>query len=772
MSNPVESTSPTLAVQRIGDRYLVLGLVGTGGMGTVYRAHDVELGEVVALKFLRKELTASPEMLDRFRQEVRLARRVTHRNVARTFDIGEHDGQKFLSMEYVDGESLSRLLAREGALPPARAAEIAVALCEALAAAHAAGVVHRDLKPDNVLIEASGRVVVTDFGVARAAFDAPSGLTQGPLGTPAYMAPEQVEGVADVDGRADLYALGAVLYEMLTGSPAWSGGSPFVLAVRRLTDPPPDPRTVASFVPDALADIVKRLLARRREDRYTTASEAAAALNAARDVLPTTVAAPTTTAVRAQRVAPSPGERTVAVLPFRNLGAPEDDELADALTDDLVDALSVTRGLRVRPRRLVARRAVDDDLQALGRALDVEVVVEGTLRRSGEAVRIVARVQSCAEGLQLWAGRFHRPARDLLAINDEVAGEVAQALTGDREGPSRKAPTDSMAVDLYLRARRALARGWSGLGDLEAAVTLFEQGLDRAPENPSLLAGLAMALARRLNVPSELPPEPPDRARALAEKAVALAPEQPEPWLALGTLHHITSAWPLAVTALRQALHRAPGLIEAHKLLATIQLEVGQADEALFRLETVLTLDPTLAEVRTDLARGNALLGRWERADRFLDIASEDAGVSLGRDLARARLALWRRGEAPDVEWPSDGRPAAVLGRTLETAMRTGNLPAPGMQLLDAGIARSVPGSRLRPLLLQVRAELRAWAGDREAALDSIEQAVASGLYDVLWLDRCPLFDAVRRHPRFAIACDAVAQRAGEVVAALTAPLG
>jgi serine/threonine-protein kinase len=218
--------------QVLAGRYELLGLVGTGGMGSVYRARDRELDEIVALKMLRRELVDAPGMLARFRQEVKLARKVTHRNVARTFDIGEHAGDKFLTMELVEGESLANLLHREKKLELARVIELVEAICSALSAAHAAEVVHRDLKPDNVLLAKDGRVVVTDFGIARAVTSDAQPTIGAPIGTPAYMAPEQLEGSHPIDARADLYALGAMTYELLTGQQPWTGDSAYAVAAR------------------------------------------------------------------------------------------------------------------------------------------------------------------------------------------------------------------------------------------------------------------------------------------------------------------------------------------------------------------------------------------------------------------------------------------------------------------------------------------------------------------------------------------------------------
>src|SRR4051812_34755973 len=258
--------------QLLAGRYEILGLVGVGGMGSVYRVRDLELEEVVALKVLRRDLNLTPDLLDGFKLEVKLARRVTHRNVARVFDIGEHEGERFLTMELIDGEPLSAALAKGGPLPILRGMEIAAGVAAGLAGAHAVGVVHRDLKPDNVLLATDGRVVVTDFGIARALADAGGAVKAGDLvGTPAYMSPEQVEGLADIDGRADIYALGTLLYELVTGTRTWPGDSAYSVASARLVSPPPDPRAKRPSLPIPHAEFILRCMARRREDRYASA---------------------------------------------------------------------------------------------------------------------------------------------------------------------------------------------------------------------------------------------------------------------------------------------------------------------------------------------------------------------------------------------------------------------------------------------------------------------------------------------------------------------
>jgi serine/threonine-protein kinase len=277
----VLSDAPTLAstspggVERLeagqlfAGRYFLLREVGRGGMGAVYQARDELLGEVVGLKVLEAGSAWGSVAWERFRREARLARRIAHRHVARVYDLGRHQGHAFLTMEYVDGEDLRARLARQRPLSAETAARVALAVCEGLAAAHAAGVVHRDLKPANVLLEHGGRVVVTDFGIARAMEDEGEGALTNPrtlVGTPLYMAPEQMME-EPVDARTDVYALGLLLWEMLVGEPAFQGCTTLGAAFKRLRRPPPDPRMREASVPDALAELVLACLSLKPHER-------------------------------------------------------------------------------------------------------------------------------------------------------------------------------------------------------------------------------------------------------------------------------------------------------------------------------------------------------------------------------------------------------------------------------------------------------------------------------------------------------------------------
>jgi len=756
----------------LGGRYELLRLIGAGGMGNVYLARDRELDEEVALKTLRREIADKPGIIERFRREVRLSRRVTHPNVARVFDIGEHGGDKFLTMEYVEGESLADVLAREGALAIGRAVEIIRAVCAGLGAAHKAGVIHRDLKPDNVLIAKDGRVVLTDFGIARAleALDGQGdgGNTVGvTLGTPAYMAPEQVQGRDDIDARADIYALGAMLYEMCTGERAWRGDGAFAVAAAKLMADPPDPRSRRPDLPAAFARLILRCMARERGDRFASAE--AVADEVATLTQPAAPAAAQPAPPESPRAGPErcqppaavtgPGEKIVAVLPFRNQGPAGDEFLADELTDDLIDTLSMTQGLKVRPRGVVARwKSADQDPREIGRELGVQVVVDGSVRRRAGSVRISARLISVADGFQLWARRLDRPEQEVLRMSDEVAQAIAEALTVEGSAaPAREAPTDPVAVELFLRARHEYRKFWPP--SQRIAIALYEQALARAPGDPMITAGLALSRCRLWFFSGE------GGALAVeaAERAAKAAPDLPEARLALASVRFQHGEAVTTVKELKQALARNPSLAEAQALLGSILLEAGEIAEGNRWVEASLALDPLTPMGRPTLARSYALTGRWSDAYALLGqnrAADDHWGV-------RTRLALWR-GDADDAEQIAQELERREANRGFVASvlyvMKHEKLPE------TPEFVRNSQGSgvalRRNAFAAQLTVEMACYVKDIDRAFNALEASVGFGLIDLFWLERCPPLALLREDPRYAPLHAAVRRRAEAILQA------
>jgi eukaryotic-like serine/threonine-protein kinase len=750
-------------------RYEILGLLGSGGMGNVYRARDRELDEIIALKTLREGTIATPRLLERFRREVKLARRVTHPNVARTFDIGEHGSEKFLTMEYVDGEALSALLAREGPLLGAQAAALGREICAGLEAAHAAGVVHRDLKPENVLLEKGGRVVITDFGIACAHED-PSGIAKtlgGSVGTPAYMSPEQVEGAADVDARADLYALGVMLFEMLTGQMPWRGESPYAVASARLYAPPPDPRRLEPTISEAMAGLVMHCMAQRRQERPASAALIARELERHAPTLDLG-APPSSRAWRPPEPAGDTerGDKTVAVLPLRNGGPAEDEYVADGLTEDLIDTLSMTPGLKVRPYASVLGQREGDPRES-GRRLGVQVVVDGSVRRVGESLRIAARLISVADGFQLWAKRFDRPRADALVVSDEAAQAIAEALTVEARGPERAAPSDASAVDLYLKAKSELRKIWRA--PTKRAVDLLAEAHQRAPNDPMLLSAYALSRARLWYYDGGL--EEGRAVRDLTDRALAKAPDRGESWLAVASARVVEQDLVAAVRLLKQALIRAPQLAEAHELLGEVLMEIGDLDASAARFRSALALDPAV-RCRYHLSRLAALRGNWDEAFAVADVGSDDEHARTLRAASRARVALWSpnpEAALRSIEIPSDVEDPLPLGYALmvKSLIEARRVLPEQREFIQGHFVKADQAPRFVILKRELAAEAFAFTGDDESALAQLDAALGAGLSDVSWLRLCPLFRRLRERPEMAELIRVAEERAERVRAAL-----
>ncbi|MEA2749658.1 MAG: eukaryotic-like serine/threonine-protein kinase [Myxococcales bacterium] len=783
----------------VGNRYEILGMLGSGGMGTVYRARDRELDEIVALKVLKAELAATSGMLERFRREVKLARRVTHKNVARTFDIGEHEGDRFLTMELIEGEMLGSHLARRGRVSLRNVIRIGIDVCAGLAAAHAAGVLHRDLKPENVILARDGRAVITDFGIARALAQADLARTAaGMVGTPAYMAPEQVEGSADLDGRADLYALGTMLFELLTGELAWPGDSVIAIAAARLLRPPPDARTFLPELPDDAAELVLKLMARARDDRFASAEEAGAALAAlpandlpsARSLPPrsadtgratgagaggVTAGTPTTGTVVMGAGAPHTNRKTVAVLPLVNLGVEDDAYLAQTVTEDLVDLLSMVRDLRVRPRGETAAFATANrDVREVGRSLGVDVVVDGSLRRHGDSVRVTVRLVTVEDGFQLWAQRFDRPAAQVLTVADDAAAAVANALATQlaTSGAARPVVGDAAAQDLYLRGRYLVQSGWFDVS--REGARLLGEAHRRAPDDPRIAGTYALAIARVLSGDPNDSAGVPDP-RELAEKALAIDPQQVQARVALGFVHLNNAESVTAATLLKRALALAPNAVEALDVVGRVLLEVGRSELGIATLRRALAIDSTLAQARQSIGRGYALLGDYDSAFEALGTFPTNMSDVAPYVLIRGRIAMWRNDRVGAQQLAEElGRSAAAsIGKFRMHALLKVTITRQLTDEINREVDAALPiDSRLKPRRVsfhaQIRTELKLGGGRIEEALADLRVADSNGLLDRLWLDRCPLFDLVRDRPEYLAiqkSTTARAERVAEILA-------
>ena len=768
-SLPTLTGATTDVAEVVASRYQILRWLGGGGMGRVYEVKDTELGERVALKVLRAGL--SEEAIERFRREVRLTRRIQHRNVARMFDIGEHNGDKFLTMELVEGASLTRELG--GPLPWARLQSLALQICAGLDAAHRAGVIHRDLKPDNVLIETgTDRAVITDFGIARSGDDASVTQVGVVIGTPRYMAPEQLAG-ADVDARADLFSLGVMLYELASGKRPWAGDNAISIAVTQATQPMRE--LTAVTVPAAFIAIVKGCLSLDPAARPASAGAIGDAIAACVFTPNEPTRAPRTTRPPPPSPTPSPTQQTIsedtaiAVLPFAC--TPTDAYLADGVVEDLIDVLSATPSLKVRPAGILRSRA-EQDPRALGAELAVDHVVSGSVRRSPTGVRVSARLISVADGFQIWARRVDCSESEVLSVSEQLSRGIAQALS-TRAGASTSA-IDQEAVDYYLRARAELRRFWGE--HAEAATELLEKAAAIAPTSGPILSALAFASVQtwiRIGKPA-------DRTRAEHAVQRALATGYGEAHLAASNLKFNRGDLIGGATDLGTALARVPMSAQAHETVARLLVEIDAVGEGLRHFDMSVGLDAGRSQlIQPDLARIDALRGDWTSADRRVASLVEDPDPPIMQfgSVIEARLAVWR-GDLLRVLTAVARLPSRFRGPTFDligvyqnwVATRAFEL-GPWLAHLHT-LANPEAPHRTQLATFQRMIEASALMQQTEATQEGLRLASQQGLLDVLWLEHCPLFTRFASETWMIDVRHDVRERARTVLAAFRAASG
>jgi eukaryotic-like serine/threonine-protein kinase len=626
MADPIAALA-----SKLRDRYTLERELGRGGMATVFLARDLKHDRPVALKVLHADLAASLGA-ERFLAEIRTAARLQHPHILSVHDSGEANGLLWFTMPYVEGESLRARLARDKQLPLEDALRVVTEVADALEYAHQHGVIHRDIKPENILL-GGGHALVADFGVARALADADgsSRLTESGIvvGTPQYMSPEQAAGDRELGPRTDIYSLGCVLYEMLAGEPPYTGATAQAILAKRLREPVPSVATLRQVpVPVELA--VSRALARTPADRFSSAAQFARALHQitlpgtqtirtvriSRNVLRATalmggllllvggyLAVSRFSTTPADNMNGSPGAgpegiASAAVLPFTDMSATKDQEyFSDGLTEELITSLSQVPGLRVAARTSSFQfKAANADVREVGRKLAVGSVLEGSVRRSGDRLRVSAQLVSAKDGYQLWSESYDRSVADVFAVQEDIARAIVSALrvrlVGGADSTLATHPTtDLVAYDLYLKGRFA----WNQRTEasIPEAAQYFEQATKRDPNFARAYAGLSDANLLLPSYASVSPAIAWPRARAAATRALALDSTLAEAYtsLAYGTMLYEWD-WNRAEELFRRAIEEDSSYATAHHWYADYLAGRGRLDEALHEMRRAAELDP------------------------------------------------------------------------------------------------------------------------------------------------------------------------------------
>jgi len=672
----VDPTTITLGSD-FGPRYRIETLLGQGGMGRVYKAYDKELNRTVAIKVVRQGAMGEADALNRFKQELVLASKISHKNILRIHDLGEVNGMKFITMAYVEGKDLHQIIKENPKLPLERVLKFATQLAGALAAAHAEDVVHRDLKPQNILLDKSDQVYISDFGLAKSFAEGAVGMTQTGafLGTPRYMSPEQVEG-KPTDGRADLYAYGLILYEMVTGDVPFTGDSTLKVMYQRIQEKPKSPKLVNADLPNWLVRIIMRCLERDPADRYQTAYEILADLQGANTASSSGIThSGSSIQIRlpefAERrwvwavagvvllialafaippvrhmilpggngtssvsgVPPISSGRFVAVLPLQILGdASQLSYVAQGIEEALSAKLFQLKDVRVTPSDAADKADQKQPLPKIARALGANLLVQGVLQGSGDKIRIIMKLEDVADGKRLWSREFNGVVADLFTLQDQIYNELVAGLkinpTNDEIATAEARPTNNTAAyDFYLRGRNSM-RGHDPK-IIQAALDYFDQALKEDPKFALAYTGIADASLRMYKIKKDS--FWTQKALAAAQQAEQLNDKLPEVHATLGSVYRATGKYSESVAELSRALSLAPNSDDFYRRLGDVYLDSGNGAKALEAYQKALQLNPYYWVNQNAL--GNAYAGRADfpkALQAFQQVTTLEPDVNVG----------------------------------------------------------------------------------------------------------------------------------------------
>jgi len=730
-------------IGEIVSHYKIIDHLGEGGMGVLFRAQDTRLGRMVALKFLPPDLTRDAKAKQRFIQEARAASAVQHDNICNIHDIDETpDGQLFIVMDVYDGETLAETIGK-GPLDPRRVIDWALQIASGLKKAHDKGIIHRDIKPANVFVTEEGTAKILDFGLAKLA-EAQTKLTDdgSRLGTTAYMSPEQARG-DPVDVRTDIWSLGVMLYEMITGRPPFRSEYEQALIYAILNEEPVAVQDLRPGIPDALEKVVNKMLAKEPDLRYQQMEEVIRSLKQIE--------------TSAKRAADAPAVKppSIAILPFANLSADSEQEyFCDGLTEEIINVLSHLEELRIVARTSTfAFKGKHEDIREIGKKLNVENVLEGSVRKSGNLLRITAQLVKAADGYHLWSEKFDRKLEDIFSIQDEISLAIVEnlkvkLLKGEKAWIVRHRASNSEAYNLYMKGRFFFNQRKDTT--IQKSLECYAQAIQLDPGFALAYTGLAesyLFLGDWRVLPID---QAYEKARKEAMTALRLDDALSEAHLALAEIKMFCDwDWISAEEEFQQALSINPACAEAHHMYAHFLELKGRFDEALTEIERAIELEPVFPSLHSCNVQMLFYARRYDQ--------------SIEQSRATMEMAPHFFGQ---YGWLGIG--LVMLGR-----------PREGIEAIRKGLDQVPMDARMQGL----RCYALASVGDKTAAMEGLEQLVSLSQQRYLdpyfvvwghaalgengtacdWLDRAynqhsewlpwvgidPLLDGLRVEPRF-----------------------
>jgi serine/threonine protein kinase/Tfp pilus assembly protein PilF len=662
--------TPTEELKRgtvFASRYEIIEELGKGGMGKVYRVEDKKIKEEVALKLIKPEIASDKKTIERFSNELKMARKIAHRNVCRMYDLGEEKGTHYITMEYVPGEDLKSMIRMMGQLGAGKSISIAKQVCDGLAEAHRLGVVHRDLKPQNIMIDKEGNSRIMDFGIARSVKE--KGITGAGVmvGTPEYMSPEQVEA-KDVDQRSDIYSLGVILYEMVTGRVPFEGETPLSVAVKHKTEAPQDPKELNSQIPEDLSNVILKCMEKNKEKRYQSSAEVRSELERIEKGLPTTEkVVPKQEPATSKEITVTFQRRWVLIIapiviiviaslafllltggkdvaPPENkmlvVGPPEDEYFADGITDEITNRLSALHGLDVISRTsAIQYKKTEKTIRQIREELNVDYVVAGTVRWDksvGEKgrVRVAPQLIRASDDTQLWSNNYQHSLEDIFSVQSEIAEEVIKQLDLTLLEPERRTlkdkPTENLeAYDFYLRGKEHNRKAAIYLDrkEYEPAIEMLERATDLDPSFMDAYILLSYIHSWLFFQGMDKTEERLAKSKTAVDKALEIQPDYPEAKRALGYYYYRGFLdYDRALEIFESVQKARPNI--SPSLMGYIQRRQGKWEESLEALEKAFRLNPRSSGLSRELGTTNMHMRRYAEAeiwyDRSLSLSPEN----------------------------------------------------------------------------------------------------------------------------------------------------